>query len=148
MFELSSIALLFILSLWLFGALQRLVLLKRYNKDIDSVDYLHTGLTFGMLILPAIFFYRTGSLYPFLFGFCFAYITLTIGTMLGGLILLSHISRHPLGQPAIAIYSIIFYAPITLVMIMMGIYLRNPFILGAAFSITSSWIGYSVLLEK
>lgn len=148
MFELSSIVLLCILALWVFGSLQRLVLLKRYNKEISPADYLHTSITLSMLILPAIYFYRAGGLHLFLSGFAFAFIVLTIGTMLGGLALMPYIMRYPLSQPATTVYSIFFYAPVSMVMIILGLYLRNPFVIGAAFAITSLWIGYIALLEK
>ncbi len=138
-----------VLAIWFFGQLQRIFTLIRYNKEIGTSDYLHMGVNLSMLLAPALYFYNLGTenLYLFLSGFVFSYVISTVSSVIVAIGLTPYIMRYPLGQRALSTYAVFFYMPVTIVMISMGFYLANPFVLGAAFAIASSWTGYIVSLQ-
>lgn len=132
---------------WLFGIFQRINMLARYNKIIDASDYLHVAISLGTAIMPLIYFYSTGNVGSFLAGFAFAYIISTVCSFCLVLLLASSLIQNPLDTKALTIYSVFMSAPSTIVILGMGIFLKNPFVIGSACAVASSWIGYLAKLN-
>lgn len=134
------------LCIWFFGTLQRFFVLHNYGKEITPADYLHATLSCSMLLIPGLCFtlIDISALYLFLSGFAFAFIISTISTFLMGILLASQIALNPLNKKLLSLYGIFLITPTTMVMITLGIYSANPFVIGAACAVASSWIGYCV----
>jgi hypothetical protein len=80
----------------------------------------------------------------FLQGFAFAYGISLLCTFISALFV-SFIQKKRLSQELLTIYSVLL--PITIIIMGAGIYISNPFIIGVAFAIASSWVGYLVKLK-
>lgn len=131
-----------LLSFWMFGNLQRLYTLKKYTKDIKNADYLNIGLNVSTLFLPAIIFYFLEKLNLFLLGFVFGWSILIISTLLVMILLAADINKNVTNSTSMPTFGIVFNLPITVVMIATGLYLGDPFTIGASMAVLSSWIGY------
>ena len=148
MFLTSPLFVYSVIALWCFGTTRRITMLDKFGKETQTVDYLHALISACMLVIPASYYACTGQLFNFLAGFAFAWVTSWIGLFPVGIILVSHVQKNPLTTHAISIYSILMACPITMTVFALGLYLGNPFVIGAAFAIASSWVGYIVFLES
>jgi hypothetical protein len=144
----SSIVLYICLIFWIIGAFQRIIALKRYGKEVALSDYLHVAISLSMLVVPAAFFCTTGTLNLFLGGFALAWVVSTVVSMIVSIVLIAQLTRHTINLDTLAVYAVFLYAPVTAVMIIVGLYLDNPFAIGAAFSIATLWVGYIAQLMK
>lgn len=134
------------LAAWLFGSFQRINTRLIYNQQIETADYLHTIITLNTLIIPLVYFYSIGNAISFLSGFSFAYIASTLCSFLMAIILAPYILTA-FATKVPSMYVIFLSTPSTITMLSVGILLQNPFTIGAACAMASSWIGYVVKLD-